>query len=71
MVSPNPHVSSMAPGIHQINTRSWDTLVLITLKLGILIAMGANPQTETNIPGSNKIMILLIVQLMISSCNKI
>ena len=30
----------MAPGIHQINTRSWETLVLITLNLGIVTAMG-------------------------------
>ena len=55
----------MALGIHQINTRSWETLVLIKLKLGILTTVGTNPQTEINIPGSNIIILLLIDQFMI------
>ena len=55
-VSPNPHVSSMAPVIHQINTRSWETLVLIKLKLGILTTVVTNPEKDINIPGSNIIM---------------
>ena len=61
----------MDPGIHQINTRSWETLVLSKLKLGILTAVGKTPQIEINIPGSNIIMLLLTVQFMRSSCKKI
>ena len=51
----------MAPGINQINTRSWETLVLITLRLGILTTVGTNPKKVINIPGSNIIMLLSTV----------
>ena len=57
----------MYPGIHQINTRYWETLVLITLKLGVLTTVGTKPKTEINIPGSNIIILLVILQLMRSS----
>ena len=61
----------MAPVINQINTRSWETLVLSTLKLGILTTVGTNPQIEINLPGSNIIILLLTVKLMISYCKTI
>ena len=61
----------MSPGIHQINTRYWETLVLITLKLGVPTTVGTKPKTEINIPGSNIIILLVILQLMRSSCKKI
>ena len=61
----------MDPGNYQINTRSWETLVLIKFKLGILTTVDTVTKKEINIPGSNIIIILLTVQLMISSCKKI
>ena len=61
----------MALGINQINTRSWETLVLSTLKLGIITTVDTNTQTEISIPGRNIIMLLLIMQLMRSSSKKI
>ena len=61
MVSKKPHVSSMAPGIDQMNERSWENLVLSMLKLGLLNITKTMPQTEINLTGSKIIMILLTV----------
>ena len=47
-VSPNPHVSYLAPGIHQMNARSQDTLVLNTVEVGLLKTAGMLKKTEIN-----------------------
>ena len=44
----NPYVSSMDPGIYQMNARSWETLVIITLKVGLLNTSGMILQTNKN-----------------------
>ena len=67
----NPHVSYMSPGIHHKNARSWETLVLITLKVGLLSTVGKIPQTKINLTVSKKIILLLIVQLMKYYCMEI
>ena len=60
----------MAPGIHQMNETSWETLVLSILKLGLISPAGTIRQTEINLTGSKRIMLLLTFQLMKSSCRK-
>ena len=67
----NPHVSSMTPGINNMNARSWGTFVLSTLKLGLLRTAVPIPQTEINSTDSNRTMILLTVQLVRSYCKNI
>ena len=63
-VGTNPHVSSMAPDIHNMNARSWETLVLGMLKVGILRNEDMTPQTKMNLIGSKIIMLFLTLQFM-------
>ena len=60
-VSTNPPVSYMSMGIHQMNARSWKTLVLSMLKSDLLRTAGTIPYQEINLTESKIIMILLIV----------
>ena len=59
------------PGINQMNVRSWETLVLSEIKVGLLRTTSIISQTERNSTGSKRIMLLLTVKLMKSSCRKI
>ena len=59
-VSQKP-VSYMAPGIHQINTMYWETLVLSMLKLDLLRTAVKIPYQERNLTVRNIIMLLLVV----------
>ena len=54
----------MAPDVHQMNSRSWETLVLNMLKADLLRTAGKIPYQEINLTGTKRIMILLIVQWM-------
>ena len=42
----------MDPGINHMNARSWETLVLSILKVGLLRITGMVPKTEINLIGT-------------------
>ena len=44
----NSHVSYMALGIHHNKERSWETLFLTILKVGLRKTVGNIPKTEIN-----------------------
>ena len=61
----------MATVIHQMISRSWETFVISTLKVGPLITAGTIPQTKINLAGRQITMILLNKNFMKFSCMKI
>ena len=56
--------SSTARDILQMNVRSWETLELSTLIVGLLSTAGATPYPGKALTGSSKTMTLLITQWM-------
>ena len=69
-IDPNSLVSYMSPVIHQNNARSWDPLVISIQKAGLLRNVGMTPRPEINLIYSKRIILLVIMQWMKSSCNK-
>ena len=61
----------MALVIHQMNLRSWETLVPSIIKPGLLRNAGMTPQIEINVTDIKRTMILVIMKWMISSYRKI
>ena len=49
----------MDPVIHQMNARSWETLVLSMLKVDLLSNVSTTMQIEIYLTGRNKTMMLL------------
>ena len=69
-MGPNLHVSSMASGIHQMNARSWDNLILSMIKSGLLRTTRKISQIEINLTVRKRIVLFLTVQLMKYYCRK-
>ena len=70
MIYTNPHVSSMALVINQMNAKYWGTLVQSILKAGLLRTAGTIPKMERNLTDSKITPLFLITQWRNNSARK-
>ena len=70
MIYTNPHVSSMALVINQMNAKYWGTLVQSILKAGLLRNAGTIPKMEINLTDSKITPLFLITQWRNNSAKK-